>query len=105
MSESQPKIKITVLKVFQPEEVFKENPPMRMLNPGPCSVNKEGESWIVEGFNQPEGICGHAWGSIWPYFMMLKNGGEFPSFYDEPGVAAITCPDGLRPVLFRVERI
>jgi len=37
--------------------------------------------------------------------MMLKNGGEFPSFYDEPGVAAITCPDGLRPVLYKVERI
>ena len=101
----EPKIKISVLKVFKPEEVFKDNPPMKMVNSGPCPVNKEGETFMVEGFDQPEGLCGHAWGAIWPYFMMLKNNGEFPSFYEEPGVCAITCPDGLRPVLFKVERI
>ena len=40
----EPEIKITVLKVFKPEEVFKENPPMKMLNSGPCPVNDEGEA-------------------------------------------------------------
>ena len=42
----QPKIKISVLKVFNPEEVFKENPPMKMVNPGPCPINKKGETFV-----------------------------------------------------------
>jgi uncharacterized repeat protein (TIGR04076 family) len=60
----QPKIKISVLKVFKPEEVFKENPPMKMVNPGPCPTNKLGETFVVDGFDQQEGLCGHAWGAI-----------------------------------------
>ena len=47
-----PKIKISVLKVFKPEEVFKENPPMKMVTPGPCPTNKLGETFVVDGFDQ-----------------------------------------------------
>lgn len=99
------KIKITVLKVFKPEDVFKEPPVKTKEELHPCPIHKEGQTFLVDGYNQSEGICGHAWGAIWPYFMMLKNNGDMASFYEDTGACVIGCPDGLRPVIFKVERV
>jgi uncharacterized repeat protein (TIGR04076 family) len=98
-------IKITVLKVFKPEEVFKEPPVKTMKELHPCPIHERGQTFLVYGDDQSEGICGHAWGAIWPYFMMLKNNGGLASHYEDPGVCVIGCPDGMRPVIFKIERL
>jgi len=104
MSEEQAKVKITVLKVFKPEEVFKE-PPVKLKVPHPCPVHKVGQTFLLEGYNQPEGVCGFAWNSIMPWAVMLKNHGDLKWHYEEPGACVVCCPDGLRPVIFKIERV
>jgi len=104
MSEEQAKVKITVLKVFKPEEVFKE-PPVKTKEPRPCPLHKEGQTFLLDGYNQPEGVCGFAWSVIMPWAAMLRNHGDLKWYYEETGACVIGCPDGLRPVIFKVERV
>jgi len=58
-------------------------------------------------FKKPEGFCDKAWKAIYQYAFALASGGE--TFYygywiNEPGVAISCCNDGLRPVIFKIER-
>ena len=101
MSEEQGRLKITVLKVFKPEEVF-EDSPFKAMEHEPCEIHREGQVFYFEE-NQPEGFCNYAWNAIFPYVTTLSWGGDFKSVYKEPGVAVIACPDGLRPVIFKLE--
>ncbi len=98
---AETRVKITVLRVFHPNEVFSEPPPAKK---GPCSIFKEGQTFTYEGFEQPEGFCPIAWQAIYPYAITLYKGGDFSSWYGEEGVAVLCCPDGRRPVVFRLER-
>ncbi|NIM44660.1 MAG: TIGR04076 family protein [Nitrososphaeria archaeon] len=104
MSKGQAEIKITVLKVFKPEEVFKD-PPIKTKEPYPCPIHEEGQTFIVKGYNQPEGMCGFAWNVIWPFSMMLRNNSDLIWYYEKPGTLVCCCPDGLRPVVFKLERV
>ena len=68
---------------------------------------KEGQVFIANGFNKPEGFCDSAWESIAPFVKELANGGG--NFYDgwmknEKSVM-ISCNDGFRPVSFLLETI
>lgn len=69
-----------------------------------CEV-EEGQVWIAEGWNKPEGFCDSAWESISAFVMTLAHGGE--NFYDgwmkNPKSAMISCNDGFRPVSFYLE--
>ena len=69
-----------------------------------CDV-QEGQVWIAEGWNKPEGFCDSAWDSLSPFIMTLAHGGG--DFYDgwmkNPHSAMISCNDGFRPVSFYLE--
>ncbi|MDQ1280930.1 MAG: hypothetical protein QG670_2193 [Thermoproteota archaeon] len=99
------KVKITVLRRFDPSEVFKE-PPMPRIQPSvACSRNKDGQEFIVgEDGKISEGFCPGAWVSIYPSITLLRFGGDLPQF-KEKGVDIQSCTDGLRPVIFKLERI
>ena len=66
---------------------------------------KEGQVFIANGFNKPEGFCDSAWESIAPFVKELANGGG--NFYDgwmkNKKSAMISCNDGFRPVSFYLE--
>ena len=66
---------------------------------------KEGQVFIANGFNKPEGFCDSAWESIAPFVKELANGGG--NFYDgwmkNDKSAMISCNDGFRPVSFYLE--
>ena len=66
---------------------------------------KEGQVFIANGFNKPEGFCDSAWESIAPFVKELANGGG--NFYDgwmkDEKSAMISCNDGFRPVSFYLE--
>lgn len=96
-------VKITIMRVFSPEEVFKESP--TPAEKGPCLIFKLGDVFVYYGFEQPDGFCPIAWQAIYPYALTLYKGGDFTSWYGEPGVAILCCPDGRRPVVFRLERV
>ena len=67
----------------------------------------EGQVFIANGWQKPEGFCDSAWDSISPFVMTLAHGGS--NFYDgwmkNPKSAMISCNDGFRPVSFYIEAL
>ena len=65
----------------------------------------EGQVFIANGWQRPEGLCQSAWDTMSPFVMALAHGGG--NFYDgwmkNPHSAMISCNDGFRPVSFYLE--
>ena len=102
MDKEAGRTKITVLRLFDTKEVF-EDPPVKAKYSGPCPVFKEGQVFYVDD-SMPSGFCPYAWDAIFPLIMTLRFGGNCFEWYEEPGVGVTCCPDGLRPVIFKLER-
>jgi len=105
MEEKSSYLEITVLKCFDANEVFKEPPVRTKYSSGPCTVFNEGQVFQVDEYCQrPRGFCTWAWEAMFDMIMTLRFGGNFAEWYEDPGVAVACCPDGLRPVIFKIER-
>ena len=67
----------------------------------------EGQVFIANGWQRPEGMCQSAWESMSSFVMTLAHGGG--NFYDgwmkNPHSAMISCNDGFRPVSFLIEAL
>jgi len=99
------KVKITVLKRMRPEEVFNKLPVTPSGTLGECDVYKDGQEFMVlENGRMPEGFCGAAWNAIYTSVRVLAFGGNMP-WFKEKGVSVDCCTDGLRPVIFKLERL
>jgi len=100
----KPKLKITVLKRLDPQELF-ENFPVTPKNPvKPCEVFEDGQVFYVnERIRMPEGFCETAWRNFYHNIRTLGYDGELP-FFEETNVAINSCSDGMRPVIFKIER-
>ena len=99
------KLKITVLKRLDPKDLFETYPVAEQEWFVPCSVHEDGQEILVdENLRMPEGFCPSAWQTIYPNVRTLGFGGNLP-YFDEEGVAVTCCADGMRPVLFKIERI
>lgn len=98
-------LEITVLKLFDTKEVFKD-PPIKAKYSGPCPVFKEGQIFQVDEYCcRPKEFCTWAWEAMFAMIMTLRFGGDlWGEYYEEPGVVVTCCPDGLRPVIFKLER-
>lgn len=104
MVEKASKLKITVLRRFAPDEVFKD-PPVDIGGLEVCDVYEDGQEFIVEGNGaMPEGFCGWAWDDIYKDIQTLRFHGDF-QWIKESGISINCCTDGLRPVVFKIERI
>jgi uncharacterized repeat protein (TIGR04076 family) len=72
---------------------------------GPCTRYHDGQEFVLENpFAIPEGLCPWAWANMRQDILTLASGGNFP-WINRPGTAIAGCPDYLRPVIFRVERV
>lgn len=99
------KVKITVLKILYHEDLVKEYLlPEHQETYGPCYRHHVGQEFIIDNFDKPEGFCSWAWSDIHREFISVMFNADFPNFKDE-GTIIATCTDGLRPVVFKVERI
>ncbi|MBE6893661.1 MAG: TIGR04076 family protein [Ruminococcaceae bacterium] len=97
------RVRITAIrKTVYPDLIEKYENPIEHS----CDV-KEGQVWIAEGWEKPQGFCDSAWESISAFVMTLAHGGE--NFYDgwmkNPKTAMISCNDGFRPVSFYLEAL
>ena len=67
----------------------------------------EGQVFIANGWQRPEGLCLSAWESMSSFVMALAHGGG--NFYDgwmkNPHSAMISCNDVFRPVSFLIEAL
>jgi len=99
-------VDITVLKTMKPDEVF-GSPPVRATYSDPCPVFREGQTISVDARNprMPEGFCKYAWDAIYPVGWEVVAQGMDHEWYEEPGKGLVVaaCPDGLRPVIFKLE--
>ena len=97
------KVRITALRKTCYEDLMAkyENPIAHA-----CDV-QEGQVWIANGWQKPEGFCDSAWDSVSAFVMTLACGGG--NFYDgwmkDPKSAMISCNDGFRPVSFYLEAL
>ena len=97
------KVRITAIrKTVYPDLMAKYENPIQHA----CDV-EEGQVWVANGWEKPEGFCGSAWDSISAFVMTLAHGGG--DFYDgwmkNPKSAMISCNDGFRPVSFYLEAL
>ncbi len=99
------KIKITVVKQFGPEDILGHE----FIRPDGKPISKcgmqEGLEFIVdETGNMPDGFCHHAWYGLYKNINILRCGGNFSDWTGE-NMIYTACPDGIRPVCFKVERV
>ena len=96
--------RITVLKRHFDEELAKEYGSKGI---GKCPMLKEGQIFYAD-YAKPEGFCDEAWKAVYQYVFALAHGGGDVAFYfddwmREPGKAIVSCNDGLRPVIMKLE--
>jgi uncharacterized repeat protein (TIGR04076 family) len=61
-------------------------------NRSPChSGHQIGEEWTFD-YRLPQGLCGFAYNSLFPFALVLKTGGAFP-WQDDPDIITVSCPD------------
>ena len=97
------KIQITVMKTACYKDLIEkyENPISHA-----CDM-REGQIFIANGWERPEGFCESAWESISPFVMTLSCDGEdiYNGWMKNKKSAMISCNDGFRPVSFYLETI
>ncbi len=98
------KCKITVLKRCFEEDLAKQYGVEGLKK---CPMLKEGQVFYAD-YSKPEGFCDEAWKAIYQYvFALAHNCDELFYFKDwikTKGVAICSCNDGLRPVIFKLEK-
>ena len=98
-------VKITVAKKLSTSDVFGKNMPKISGDVEEvCPRFKEGDVYISEKGSCPQGFCSWAFADIQRDIIHLRLAGSYP-WIKEEGVAYSCCTDGLRPVVFRLERI
>lgn len=98
------KVKITVLKTHFDEELAAEYGADGLKA---CPMHKAGQVFYAD-YAKPQGLCDEAWKAMYQYVFALAHGAENGLFYygdwiREKGVAIVSCNDGLRPVIFKLE--
>lgn len=98
------KVRITVLKTTLDAELAKEYGAAGLTA---CPMLKQGQVFSAD-YAKPEGFCDEAWKAVYQYVFALAHGADKGLFYygdwiRKPGVAIVSCNDGLRPVIFKLE--
>ena len=95
------KVKITALRKadYKDLQALYENPIQHA-----CDV-REGQVWLSNGWDKPEGLCESAWESMAGFVRALGAGGKdfYGGWMKDPHSAMISCNDGFRPVSFLLE--
>lgn len=77
------------------------------VHKGPCPHYTEGQEFIVEQFGErPKDFpCDWAWNDIYKVVFTLMAGGNFRPWMESSNTFITCCTDGIKPVVFKVERI
>ncbi|MFX1284205.1 MAG: TIGR04076 family protein [Promethearchaeota archaeon] len=98
-------IKITVIKKFSPEEIFGQEIIRHSTGKAiPICSMEEGKEYFVESeYEMPDDFCPRFWYDTHDIITMFICGGDFE--YPKPNVTYVPCRDGVRPVIFKIEKI
>lgn len=95
------KVRITAIRqTVYPDLMARYENPIKHA----CDV-REGQVWISENGERPDGLCPSAWASMRPYVESLAcgEGNFFDGWMQNPLSAMISCNDGFRPFSFYLE--
>jgi len=98
------KIKITVVKKVNNKDMFGNNPPAEFTATPECDKLELGQEFISDEGSFPPGFCDWAFADIQRDITHLVLGGDYP-WMKEKGVVLSCCTDGIRPVIFKLERM
>ncbi len=96
------KCKITVLKRSINEDFAREYTKEKV---DLCPRNTEGQEYISIDGAKPENFCEFAWIDIYKYGFALIFNGNFGMWMKDSKTVIASCTDGIRPVIYKVERI
>ncbi len=101
-----PTCRITVLKTLYHPDLAEEYR-RSDVHKGPCPFFAEGQEFIVEYLTErPDDFrCDWAWDDIHKILLVLMTGGGFGTWMKDPNQFITCCTDGIKPVIFKVERI
>ena len=98
-------VKITVVKKLSMKDVFGSSSPK--ITDGwetVCPCLDEGAIFTSQNGMCPDKFCGWAFADIQRDMTHIRFGGSFPCLQEE-GAVYSCCTDGLRPVVFKLERM
>jgi uncharacterized repeat protein (TIGR04076 family) len=98
--------KITVLKTTVQSELAGDYCQQEV---DPCPLLREGQEFVT-GFEKPEGFCDWAWNDLLRFVTALLTGGNFKEdlfqgWMKDENTMIACCTDGMRPVIFLLERV
>ena len=97
------KVRITVMRMARYADLIAqyENPIAHA-----CDL-QEGQVFVANGWQRPDGLCESAWDSMSAFVMTLAHGGTdlYDGWMKNPRSAMISCNDGFRPVSFLLEAL
>lgn len=102
------KAKITVLRKCY----FQDLADQHLNDPtvGPCAIFQEGQEFIVDKQSYLTMLngqfCSEAWAAISHYvYTALQGGDVMHGWTNDEAVMIACCSDGVRPVVFKIERL
>ena len=97
------KCRITVMRITRYEDLM-----ARYENPisNACGM-EEGQVFVANGWQRPEGLCLSAWETMSPFVLALSHGAEdfYQGWMRNKKSAMLSCNDGFRPVSFLLEAL
>jgi uncharacterized repeat protein (TIGR04076 family) len=99
-----PKVKVTVIRKLDMRDVHPEGGGSATDFEPVCPLFELGDEFVFEVGEPPWGFCQAAFDDIYRYISGLRFGANYP-WMAEPGTAIACCTDGLRPVVFFLERL
>ena len=97
------KVRVTVMRTARYDDLIEryENPIEHA-----CDM-REGQVFIADGWQKPEGFCDSAWDTLSPFVMALAHGAEdlYSGWMKNKRSAMLSCIDGFRPVSFLIEAL
>ena len=72
--------------------------------PRTCYLVKKNQDYVSKHMDPPPGFCGWAWADIQRDVAHMAMGSDVP-WIKIPGTMITCCTDGLRPVIFKLERL
>lgn len=102
---SIPKIKITVISKLSMTDIHPHGDGGAAPDFEPiCPMFEVGDEFIADIDAAPRGFCPAAFDDIYRYISGLRFGANYP-WMANAGTATACCTDGLRPVIFQLERM
>ncbi len=101
------KCKITVVKKTLFPEIVMEYANYGAGHPA-CPFYEEGQVFISNGLDMPDGFCSWAWGDLVKFIHVMLTGGTYARMNPngtKDGKVIACCSDGYRPVVFLLEGI